>query len=346
MLPTSDTQFTPSSSSTTVTCSCGQRFKTKSAKKQHRKHSLKHSTSAPLSSSSSANQSTTRTPLHQAVVPQAQVQHFHVSAIQSATDTHPSTADVIGSSMVSTPEAVADFVDNICILQKTIAPILYIDLEGVRLSRDGSISIVTVFVQPGLHVYLLDVHNLQTATFTTPGISNVNITFQTILESRIVVKVFFDVRNDSDALHAHFGIRLAAVEDIQLMENATRKRGMLKYLNWLDKCIAENTAAMLPSEKDAWMTAKDKGKKLFDPRHGGSYEAFNERPLASEVELYCVNDVKILPMLRAMYMPRLGAVWRAKVYNETTKRVWESQQPAYDPHSREKRFGPWGWGWK
>lgn len=142
------------------------------------------------------------------------MQHFHIFAIQLTINTHPLTANVIGSNMVSTPEAVADFVNNICIFQKTIAPVLYIDLEGVRLSRDGSIFIVTVFVQPGLHVYLLDLHTLQTAIFTTPGISNVNITFQTILESRIVIKVFFDIRNDSDALHAHFGIRLAAMEDI------------------------------------------------------------------------------------------------------------------------------------
>lgn len=113
---------------------------------------------------------------------------------------------------------------------------------------------------------------------------------------------------------------------------------MLKYLNGLDKYIAKNAAAMLPSEKDAWMNAKNKGKKLFDPRHGGFYEAFNERPLASEMELYCVNDVKILPMLRAIYIPRLGAVWKTKVYNETAKWVWESQQPAYNPHSREKKI--------
>jgi len=37
-----------------------------------------------------------------------------------------------------------------------------------------------------------------------------------ILESATTPKVFFDIRNDSGALFAHFGIALQGVQDVQL----------------------------------------------------------------------------------------------------------------------------------
>lgn len=43
-----------------------------------------------------------------------------------------------------------------------------------------------------------------------------------ILENENIPKVFFDVRDDFDALFAHFGVALKVVEDIQLMESASR----------------------------------------------------------------------------------------------------------------------------
>lgn len=49
-----------------------------------------------------------------------------------------------------------------------------------------------------------------------------NTSLKRVLESPTIPKVFFDVRNDSDALHNHFGINLDCIQDVQLMENATR----------------------------------------------------------------------------------------------------------------------------
>jgi exonuclease 3'-5' domain-containing protein 1 len=39
-------------------------------------------------------------------------------------------------------------------------PHVYVDLEGIRLSRYGSISLMTLFVPPQNCVYLVDVHIL------------------------------------------------------------------------------------------------------------------------------------------------------------------------------------------
>lgn len=101
-------------------------------------------------------------------------------------------------------------------------PSLFVDLEGVNLSLQGSVSIFQLFVRPQGRTYLLDVHVLKHDTFTTAG-SN-GETLQSILEAKAIPKVFFDIRNDYDALFGNFGIRVAGIQDLQLMELATRTR--------------------------------------------------------------------------------------------------------------------------
>ena len=219
-----------------------------------------------------------------------------------------------------------------------LSPCAYIDLEGVRLSRHGSISLVTIFVQSQNCVYLLDVHKLQSAAFNTAAADGT--TLKSILQSSDIIKAFFDLRNDSDALYHHFGVRLSGVEDIQLMENAARPAFQRRYVNGLDRCITKD-APISPAEKQGWKAAKEKRLMLFHPNKGGSYDIFNERPINANIERYCVIDVQFLPLLRNLYWGRLDNAWKAKVIHETKKRVQDSQSPTYQPHSEEKKFGPW-----
>ena len=107
-------------------------------------------------------------------------------------------------------------------------PSLYIDLEGAKLSRNGSIALLTLYVLPKETVYLIDIHTLgarafsttttaTTASATTPLATTLNTedsknpvtTLKSILESPAIPKVFFDVRNDSDALFSHYAIFLS-----------------------------------------------------------------------------------------------------------------------------------------
>lgn len=101
------------------------------------------------------------------------------------------------------------------------------------------------------------------------------------------------MRNDSDALYSHFGIKLAGVQDLQLMELATRSFPR-RRVNGLARCI-ENDAPMTAAERQRWKATKQKGVDLFAPERGGSYEVFNVRPLAEDIIQYCVEDVRLLP---------------------------------------------------
>lgn len=98
----------------------------------------------------------------------------------------------------------------------TSPPSLYIDLEGVDLSRHGSISILQIHILPLEETYLVDIHSLQEKAFSKTA-SDKGHNLLGILESPLIPKVFFDVRNDSDALFSHFNVKLAGVIDLQLM---------------------------------------------------------------------------------------------------------------------------------
>jgi exonuclease 3'-5' domain-containing protein 1 len=65
----------------------------------------------------------------------------------------------------------------------TSPPSLYVDLEGVELSRHGSISILQIFVSPLDEIYLVDIHTLKEKAFTVSNLKTGG-TLLSILESK------------------------------------------------------------------------------------------------------------------------------------------------------------------
>ncbi|CAI6334834.1 unnamed protein product [Periconia digitata] len=246
--------------------------------------------------------------------------------------------EVSQSGLIDTTEAVSSLVDALC-HRPNNPPSLYIDLEGVDLSRIGTISILQVYLLPTNETYLVDVRCLGSAAFTTSGVTNKEMTLQSILQSDQIIKAFFDVRNDSDALYSHYGIDLAGICDIQLMELATRS-GRKKMGNGLARCI-ERDAPFTWQERQEWGAVKEAGKKLFAPERGGSYEVFNHRPMSQEMIIYCKKDVQILPRLWQTYSAKMSSTWAAKVEAATKDRVKLSQSATFVGQGRHMALGPW-----
>ena len=140
--------------------------------------------------------------------------------------------------IINTTEQIGDLVDWLVFRHEPsvpCSPTMYIDLEGVDLCREGSLSILTLMIDTGIptrRVCLFDIHLLGAQAFNTAGVNQK--TLKDILQDDKIPKVFFDVRNDSDALFAHFGMALQGAEDVQLMESATRRTaGSRKFLSGL-----------------------------------------------------------------------------------------------------------------
>lgn len=244
------------------------------------------------------------------------------------------------SKLIDSTTSIATLIDTIVSLPRN-PPSLYIDLEGINLSTEGDVSILPLMLYPQKGVYLIDIHVLNMAAFTTPGTGGK--TLRSILESSVTPKVFFDVRNDSNILYFRYGIALRCVEDIQLMECASRADTGLspkKFVHGLLKCI-QSDAPITLQQKQTWKAAKDAGTRLLAPEQGGSYAVFKSRPLREEIKAYCVQDVQILPILRQTYCNRLQPVWKTKVDAETTAWVQLSQTAAYRLNDSNNAFSPW-----
>ena len=238
--------------------------------------------------------------------------------------------------IVDSKPSVVSLIDHLQHIP-TQPPSLYLDVEGVNLSRHGSISIVQLFVPPKNHMFLIDIFVLGEEAFSTSNGSGTNL--RSILESALVPKVFFDVRNDSDALFAHFQISLQGIQDIQLLENATRSYTKDRVVG-LGTCI-ERDAQLTREDSTAWKATKERGRLHFDPTFGGSYQVFNSRPMPHDIIEYCTQDVVYLPRLWRIYTQKISKKWMRKVEVETRERVRNSQTASYEPHSREKTRSPW-----
>lgn len=218
-------------------------------------------------------------------------------------------------------------------------PALYVDLEGINLCRNGSISIVQIYQSVEAHVYLIDVHTLSKTAFSTTSADG-GITLKDILESRTSRKAFFDVRNDSDALYNLYDVYLQGVVDIQLMELRSRS-GSKRFVNGLARCLESYfTQARLYGEFASWKEAKQAGIRLFAPEHGGTYQVFNDRPMTQAIIQYCVQDVTFLPQLYDDSAECVTPTWQIKLNREALRRVAVCQQALYQPNGRQKALAP------
>lgn len=240
--------------------------------------------------------------------------------------------------LVDTCEGLDELIKNLVDLPSS-PPSLYIDLEGINLSRHGTISILQIYVLPTKSTYLIDIYKLGDQAFSHAAADG--MTLRKIFESLLIPKVFFDVRNDSDALYSHYSIALSGVQDLQLMELAAR-RSSRRLVRGLGKCI-EYDMPMSDSQKASWKATKQTGLKLFAPEFGGSYEVFNVRPMSDEIRQYCAQDVQFLPMLWQRYNREMTPTWSAKVQLEVENRVWLSQSATFNGKGRHMALGPAGW---
>ncbi|KAG5992723.1 hypothetical protein E4U52_002568 [Claviceps spartinae] len=234
--------------------------------------------------------------------------------------------------VVDSPAAILNLLGSI-----ENVPTLYVDLEGCPLSRHGSISILMIYVPSLSTAYIVDVHTMGKFAFTIANAAGV--TLKAVLEASQINKVFFDVRNDSNALFYHFQVSLQGVQDLQLMELAARGKKR-RLVAGLARAI-KNDSPISKAEKMKWNQLKQSTACLFDPRKRGRYEVFNDRPFRDGILEYCAGDVALLPGLYDVYNRKLTAEWRQRVRTATVDRVCLSQSASYVPNNRDNALGPW-----
>ena len=178
--------------------------------------------------------------------------------------------------------------------------VVAIDVEGVKLSRSGQLCLLQIACNDvPSRVYVLDVIVLPEALYiTTPA----GTSLKSILEDPRVLKLWFDPRNDVDALFHQFQILPQHIFDLQLAEVATRRsRGLqVKYVSSLQKCLSVCDRLDQTQKTFAEFISR-RGKELFEADLGGSYEIFRQRPLFHQILVYSAHDARYMHLLYDYY---------------------------------------------
>jgi hypothetical protein len=180
-------------------------------------------------------------------------------------------------------------------------PAVAVDLEGLRLSRHGPIALAQLCLSSDLHTtYVIDVTRLGYHAFNTCTFEGVSI--RRVFEDPIVRKVFYDPRNDCDALYHQFSIAPVGVFDLQTAEVALRRsRGLnVRFVQGLFRCLSSQPDFLTTDQRSFAELVNEAGKKLFEPEYGGSYEIFTQRPLHPSILVYASHDVRyLIPLMMA-----------------------------------------------
>ncbi|KAF5633319.1 uncharacterized protein FTJAE_7216 [Fusarium tjaetaba] len=190
----------------------------------------------------------------------------------------------------------------------TLYNLLY-DLDNIP-----KISILQIYNAVSHRVYLIDVYWL--GATTSWRVNSRMTTLKGILESKDIIKVFFDVKKNSDALYSEFKIKLAGVHDLQLMELLAS--GSPHRLRDIEDCFWRDVSGQQQTE---W--------RLWD--------------LRGVVPSWCshrIRDrwVQILPTLYACYDAKLLPGKRASMIATSNSKVEFSRYMIRDMEERRRAF--------
>ncbi|KAK4636031.1 hypothetical protein CLAFUW4_01299 [Fulvia fulva] len=288
---------------------------------------------------------------------------------------------------VPTPQII--FVDSIAKVQDVIRsieiarvgardhPILYLDCEGDNMGRRGTLDLVNIFVPRENVVFVINVATLKEQAFSAT-MDNEALNLKAVLEDESMSKAIFDCRTDSDALFSHFGIKLAGVVDIQLLDNVTQwKKKKVDKLQALSCCFhrlnlkASQLQALETIQfwgKEAMReTAEDVGRRMsiyvpgFETREptaedraqdeikgrvaiGLAKPAFDEKPLPPFLLQYVTADLILLPALyhHLTAHPFWSNEWAARERKATISRLAFPRSPDFDSRKIKMNLPPDG----
>lgn len=209
-----------------------------------------------------------------------------------------------------------------------------IDFEGINLCKIGKVCLAQVHASKSDTVFIIDF-------ITMNPFEVANGRFKDLMESEMVCKVFFDPRNDIDAIANQFKIHTKNVLCLQVADVAYRKSlgHRVAYVMGLKKAMDTHIRLSLKL-KNALMKIKETGVKLFAPEYGGSYDVFETRPMRVEILNYAAVDVYYFDHLRERLYDTLNIKWKEQVQIASTKRLIEYLEPGYSPKGKEKAIAP------
>jgi len=218
--------------------------------------------------------------------------------------------------------------------------LIALDFEGVKLCRDGELCLVQLCLmdEPRM-VYVIDVYELGKRCFSV--CTQRGTSLKSLIEDENYKKLWFDPRNDVDALYHQFQVFPNGIFDLQLAEVADRRaRGLnVQYVQGLGKVIW-NCPNLSMEQKQFADRINLLGKNLFEPQNGGNYEIFRSRPLNPVILVYAAHDARHMLTLYQSIIATLpnSEVWIPKILAEGKRRAEWAYKDYVVPSSEAPDF--------
>jgi hypothetical protein len=167
-----------------------------------------------------------------------------------------------------------------------------VDCEGVKLSKQGELCLVSVATQS--RVFVFDICALGTSAFDAG--------LQELLTKPHLRKVFQDARQDADALYWQFGIDVTPIWDAQVADVIHRRlMGQhTEFVSGLPKLLSKHC----PDHPAAARIIQS--KKATNVEVNENPDLWRQRPLQPYLFEYAVLDVLTLPPLRKQLIAALA----------------------------------------
>ncbi|CAE7426148.1 Exd1 [Symbiodinium natans] len=234
--------------------------------------------------------------------------------------------------------ATAVLVDTLQQCQDAVAQLFQeaevaIDIEGVDLSRAGEVCLIQACGRSGT-VFLFDIHTLKDEAFELGGL-------KAFLESD-VIKVFYDVRADCDALHHLHRADVRASFDLQVLRALKFQDATDLYLHGLKRVLAEflqESGRLTEDQVQGVEALKEQVHELFET----GTEIWRERPLSPLLIQYAAVDVQFLLGMKRFWLPEdpMAARQLQDDVMRASDRRWRrfvALPPEYALHQSSKRI--------
>jgi len=167
-------------------------------------------------------------------------------------------------------------------LKKSSPCVIAVDCEGVSLGPTGPLTLLQIGTWTG-KVYLFDIQSNKDL-IKKGGLKE-------LMESKCVLKVIHDCRNDSGALYHQFGVRIENIFDTQAADTVIKSKLSGQLPNQVPKISLD---ALCDEHGSTTNPLKDKIRNVY--KWNAAYWSF--RPLTDEMITYASYDVLgLVPVL-------------------------------------------------
>ena len=120
-----------------------------------------------------------------------------------------------------------------------------------------------------------------------------------------MIKVFYDLRTDNDALHHLHQVHVRAYYDLQVLRQLKFQDSTDIYLHGLKRVLAgflKESNCLTEEQVHKVDAVKEQGHELFTPENGGT-QLWKERPLRPILVDYAAIDVQFLLHMKRLWTP-------------------------------------------